>query len=151
MKVINIYNQTFIQTDTNNATGNFTFQLAPYIIKSRFESKWKVTCVSIGVYRGTSVVSNTIVFAQGLCDAGSTLQLDTDLTQFYTLTTLGLLNVDTVQVGATQYAPSYWTCDNLSQTPFQVQLRNANDPLGALTISQPLSMSLQLRFEEYLE
>ena len=56
MKVINIYNQTFADTNTNGNQGDFIYQFAPYIIKSRPDSKWKITVISIGVYKAVNVV-----------------------------------------------------------------------------------------------
>ena len=152
MKVINIYNQTFADTNTNGNQGNFIYQFAPYIIKSRPDSKWKITVVSIGIYKGINVVDITLIFADGICDAKSALQVVyDDPNKFNTWTTLGSISMDTTQIGNTVYAPIVFTCNHLATTPFNVYLRNADDIYGTLGAFQSASMSMTLRLEEYLE
>ena len=152
MKVINIYNQTFADTNTNGNQGNFIYQFAPYIIKSRPDSKWKITVVSIGIYKGVNVVDTTLIFATGMCDAKSALQVVyDDPNKFNTWTTLGSISMDTTLIGNTVFAPIVFTCDNLASTPFNVMLRNADDIYGTLGAFQSASMSMTLRLEEYLE
>jgi hypothetical protein len=152
MKVINIYNQTFADTNTNGNQGNFIYQFAPYIIKSRPDSKWKITVVSIGIYKGVNVVDTTLIFATGMCDAKSALQVVyDDPNKFNTWTTLGSISMDTTLIGNTVFAPIVFTCDNLASTPFDVMLRNADDIYGTIGAFQSASMSMTLRLEEYLE
>jgi hypothetical protein len=152
MKVINIYNQTFADTNTNGNQGNFIYQFAPYIIKSRPDSKWKITVVSIGIYKGVNVVDTTLIFADGMCDAKSALQVVyDDPNKFNTWTTLGSISMDTTQIGNTVFAPVVFTCNHLATTPFNVYLRNADDVYGSIAPFQSASMSMTLRLEEYLE
>ena len=152
MKVINIYNQTFADTNTFGNQGNFIYQFAPYIIKSRPDSKWKITVISIGIYKGTSVVNNTMIFASGMCDAKSALQVVyDDPNVFNTWTTLGSISMDTTTIGNTVFAPIVFTCNHLATTPFNVYLRNANDIYGSIAPFQSVSMSMTLRMEEYLK
>jgi hypothetical protein len=152
MKVINIYNQTFADTNTFGNQGNFQYQFAPYIIKSRPDSKWKITVVSIGIYKGVNVVDTTLIFADGICDSKSALQVVyDDPNKFNTWTTLGSISMDTTQIGNTVYAPIVFTCNHLATTPFNVYLRNADDIYGTLGAFQSASMSMTLRLEEYLE
>jgi len=151
MKVINIYNQTFADTNNYNQ-GDFIYQFAPYIIKSRPDSKWKITVISIGYYKGNAAYDNTMIFATGMCDAKSALQVVYDNPNvFNTWTPLGSISMDTTAIGNTIYAPVVFTCDNLATTPFNVMIRNANDIYGALGAFQSVSMSMTLRMEEYLE
>jgi hypothetical protein len=151
MKVINIYNQTFADTNTNGNQGNFIYQFAPYIIKSRPDSKWKITVISIGVYKGQNTTDNTLIFATGMCDAKSALQVVyDDPNKFNTWTTLGSITMDTTQIGNSVYAPIVFTCDNLATTPFNVMLRNADDVYGSIAPFQSASMSMTLRLEEYI-
>ena len=151
MKVINIYNQTFADTNTNGNQGNFIYQFAPYIIKSRPDSKWKITVISIGIYKGVNVADTTMVFATGMCDAKSALQVVyDDPNVFNTWTTLGSISMDTAQIGNTVFAPVVFTCDNLATTPFNVYLRNADDIYGIIGTFQSVSMSMTLRLEEYI-
>ena len=151
MKVINIYNQTFADTNTYGNQGNFIYQFAPYIIKSRPDSKWKITVISIGIYKAVNVIDTTMVFATGMCDAKSALQVVyDDPNVFNTWTTLGSISMDTAQIGNTVFAPVVFTCDNLATTPFNVYLRNADDIYGIIGTFQSVSMSMTLRLEEYI-
>ena len=151
MKVINIYNQTFADTNTYGNQGNFIYQFAPYIIKSRPDSKWKITVISIGIYKAVNVIDTTMVFATGMCDAKSALQVVyDDPNVFNTWTTLGSISMDTAQIGNTVFAPVVFTCDNLATTPFNVYLRNADDVYGIIGTFQSVSMSMTLRLEEYI-
>jgi hypothetical protein len=152
MKIINIYTQTFVDTNTYGNAGDFQYQFAPYIIKSRLDSKWKITVISIGIYKGVNVVDTTLIFATGMCDAKSALQVVyDDPNKFNTWTTLGSISLDTTQIGNTVFAPVVFTCNHLATTPFNVMLRNADDIYGTLGTFQSVSMSMTLRLEEYLE
>lgn len=152
MKIINIYNQTFADTNTYGNAGDFQYQFAPYIIKSRPDSKWKITVISIGVYKAVNTVDNTLIFATGMCDAKSALQVVyDDPNKFNTWTTLGSISMDTSSIGNTIYAPIVFTCDNLAKTPFNVYVRNADDIYENLGAFQSASMSMTLRMEEYIE
>lgn len=141
MKVINIYNQTFL----GNTSGNsWEFSISPTIKKTKQDTKWKVTVCSLGMMFQSGTPLALIIQSSNFGCSTATYQLDDAIYTPSTTLTLGIINATNNQQTIT-YSPTQFFMDELSFNPFTVYFKALQDVAAVPANGQVV---LSLRFEE---
>lgn len=146
MKVVNIYNQTFIGNSPTDY--NWEFTILPYIVKSRHQNKWRITVCNCSLIDddAPSVSKTYQLWSSNLGDGKQTSQTTTQDSNTTALL-IGVLGnyVNSISMClANTSAPMIYMVDNLSKSPFNVYYTYVGS--GIQTI--PLNISFTLRIEE---
>tara|TARA_R110000787_G_scaffold100195_1_gene205072 strand:+ start:62 stop:496 length:435 start_codon:yes stop_codon:yes gene_type:complete len=143
MKVINIYNQTFVGPNANNTS--WKFSISPTFQKTRDDSKWRITVLSLALSSGGNTNYAIIFQSSDWTNGKSAFQLDNQPQMENTTLTFGIINASSNQQTIT-YAPTEWIQDTLSYNPFTV----FDLLIQSLTPPTTGQMSMTLKFEEVL-
>ncbi len=146
MKVVNIYNQTFIGDGSTDYNWNFT--LAPHIVKSKHSNKWRITVCNCSLLDddAPSVAKTYQIWSSDLADGKQTSQTTSqnDNTTALLIGTLGnFVNSQSMCLANTS-APMVYLINELSKSPFNVYYTYVGSGIQII----PINISFTLRMEE---
>jgi hypothetical protein len=141
MKVVNIYNQTFVG---NNSGTNFDFRVSTTFLKTKQDTKWRITVVALGMMFQSGSPKAMIFTTNNLGCSTSAYQLDGLTAPIETTLTLGIINATSNQQTLT-YAPTEFLMETLNYNTFNVRFNALEDVNAVPIVGQ---MVLSLKFEE---
>jgi hypothetical protein len=146
MKVVNIYNQTFLGQDA--AAYEWEFQIAPYITKFNQNNKWRITICNVSMYQQIANPAGYMLWSPNLGSGTSSQQISTQNNDVNTTMLIGVLgnyvNGKNMVLSNTS-SPTQYIINDLSKSPFNVYYTNQSN-LNKLTT--PIQISFTLRMEE---
>lgn len=146
MKIVNIYNQTFIGYDPNAFEWNFN--IAPFILKQKQTNKWKITVCNGSVYSENLNAKVIQLWTNDLATNASRMT-DNDPNIYDTGFLLGSFGnyVSGINLQlSNNSAPMVYLINDLAKSPFRVYYSYADSNYNPVTA--PLQISFTLRMEE---